>query len=152
MYFYSYSYFRRIARPPSQMVAETASTINSGHHKHKNRLIHTNWTTLNLGFSLNWLLLCYWAMVVGNNESTTTKNAGESLAISIIMAMQRYNTGHMARWSTSRASIEHTKCCHQSSACAVSPRGLPWSTNLNETHKTLTKDNFLASNYGTFDH
>ncbi len=30
-------------------------------------------------------------MVVGNNESTTTKNADESLAISMAMAMQRYD-------------------------------------------------------------
>jgi hypothetical protein len=33
-------------------------------------------------------------MVVGDNESTATKNAGKSLAISIAMAMQRYNAGH----------------------------------------------------------
>ena len=35
-------------------------------------------------------------MVLGNNEeSTATKNAGESMAISIAMAMQRYNAGHI---------------------------------------------------------
>jgi hypothetical protein len=59
-------------------------------------------------------------MVVGNNESTTTKNVGESLAISIAMQMQRYNKGHIARWSTSRASLEATRCLHRASACAVS--------------------------------
>ena len=36
-------------------------------------------------------------MLVGNNESATTTNAGESLAISIAMRMQRYNTGLIAR-------------------------------------------------------
>ena len=36
-------------------------------------------------------------MVVGNNESTATKNAGESMAISIAMAMQQYNTGHISQ-------------------------------------------------------
>ncbi len=36
-------------------------------------------------------------MVVGENESTATKNAGESMAISIAMAMQRYNAGRIAR-------------------------------------------------------
>ncbi len=41
-------------------------------------------------------------MVVGNNESTTTKNADKSLAISMAMAMQRYNARRIARWSTSR--------------------------------------------------
>jgi hypothetical protein len=30
--------------------------------------------------------------VVGNNESTATKNAGELMAISIAMAIQRYIT------------------------------------------------------------
>ena len=32
-------------------------------------------------------------MLVGNNESSTTKNAGKLLAISIAMRMQRYNAG-----------------------------------------------------------
>jgi len=36
-------------------------------------------------------------MVVGENESTATKNAGESMAISIAMAMQRYDAGRIAR-------------------------------------------------------
>ena len=35
-------------------------------------------------------------MVVGNNESTTTKKADESLAISMAMAMPRYDAGHIA--------------------------------------------------------
>jgi hypothetical protein len=39
----------------------------------------------------------YLAMVVGNNESTATKNAGESLAIMIAMVMQRYDAGHIAQ-------------------------------------------------------
>ena len=41
-------------------------------------------------------------MVVGNNESTTTKNADESLAISMAMAMQRYDVRRIAQWNTSR--------------------------------------------------
>jgi len=78
-------------------------------------------------------------MVVGDNdnESTTTKNAGESLAI-----MQRYNTGRIAQWSTSRASLKATGCRHWVSACAVLPWQLPWLANSNETHKTLTKHKF----------
>ena len=36
-------------------------------------------------------------MLVGNNESATTKNAGESLVISIAMQMRRYDTGSIAR-------------------------------------------------------
>ncbi len=36
-------------------------------------------------------------MLVGKNESAATENAGELLAISIAMAMQRYNAGHIAR-------------------------------------------------------
>ncbi len=81
-------------------------------------------------------------MVVGNNELTTTKNADESLAISMAMAMQRYDEGHIAQWSTSRASLEATGCRHRASACAVLPRRPPWSTISNKTHKTLTKHNF----------
>jgi len=62
------------------------------------------------------------------------------------MAMQRYNAGRIARWSTSRASLEATGCRHRASVCAVSPRRKSWSTNSNETHKTQ----LLASNYSTF--
>ena len=49
---------------------------------------------------------------------------------------------HGPMGSTSRASLKATGCRHRSSACAVLPRQPPWSTNLNETHKTLTKHNF----------
>ena len=52
-------------------------------------------------------------MVVGNIELTTTKNADKSLAILMAMAMQRYDVGHIARWSTSRASLEATGCRHR---------------------------------------
>ena len=81
-------------------------------------------------------------MVVANNEIDETKNAGKSMTILMAMAMQRYNVGRIARWSTSRASLEATGCRHRASACAVSPRRPPWSTNSNKTHKTLTKHNF----------
>ena len=47
-------------------------------------------------------------MVVGDNESTATKNAVESLAISIAKRMRRYDAGRIARWSTSRASLGAT--------------------------------------------
>ena len=80
-------------------------------------------------------------MVVGD-KATATKNAGKLLAISVAMAMQRYHAGHIARWSTSRASLDATGCRHWSSACAISPRRPPWSTNSLKQHKTLPKHNF----------
>ena len=88
------------------------------------------------------ILLCYLAVVVGDNKSTATNYAGESMAISIAIAMQRYNVGCISRWSTSGASLEATGCHHHSSACVVSPRQPPWSKNLNQMHKTLTNHNF----------
>ncbi len=81
-------------------------------------------------------------MVVGDNELMTTKNAMELLSISIAMRMRRYDAGRIARWSTSGASLEATGCRHWASACAVSPRRPPWSTNSLKQHKTLTKHNF----------
>jgi hypothetical protein len=36
-------------------------------------------------------------MEVGDSESTATKNAGKSMAISMAMAMQQYDAGHIAR-------------------------------------------------------
>jgi hypothetical protein len=81
-------------------------------------------------------------MVVANNEIDETKNAGKSTTISMAMAMQWYDAGHIARYGTSRASLEATGCRYWASACAVLPRQRPWSTNSNNTHKTLTKHNF----------
>jgi len=81
-------------------------------------------------------------MLVGDNKSTATKNAGKSMAILIAIAMQWYNAWRIAQWSTSGASLEATGCRHWLSACAVSPRWPPWSKNSNQTHKTLTKHNF----------
>ncbi len=71
-----------------------------------------------------------------------TKSAGKSLAISIAMQMQQYDAGHITQWSTFKASLEATGCCHRLSACAVLPWRPPWSLILNEIHKTLTKPNF----------
>jgi len=36
-------------------------------------------------------------MVMGNNKSVTTKNAGKSMAISIAIRMRQYNMGPIAR-------------------------------------------------------
>ncbi len=68
-------------------------------------------------------------MEVGNNKLVTTKNAGESLAISLAMWMQWYDAGHITQWSMSRASLGATGCRHRASACAVLTRRPPWSTN-----------------------
>ncbi len=78
--------------------------------------------------------------LLATTESTTMKNAGKVLVISVIIRMRRYDAGHIARWSTSQASLEATVCCHRASACAISPQQLPWSTNTLKTHKTLTKN------------
>ena len=90
-------------------------------------------------------------MVVANNKIEETKNAGKLTMISMAMTMQRYNTGHIAQWSTSRASLEATGCPHRVSACAVSPRRPSWSTNLNKTHKTLTKHDFYQATTVQFE-
>ena len=68
---------------------------------------------------------------IGNNKKC---RAGESLVISIAMWMRRYNVGHIARWSTSRASIEATGCCHRASARIASPQRPPWLKNLLKQH------------------
>jgi hypothetical protein len=45
-------------------------------------------------------------MVVANNKNDETKNAGKSTTISMAMAMQRYNAGRIAQWSTSRLHLK----------------------------------------------
>jgi hypothetical protein len=74
-------------------------------------------------------------MVVANNEIGETKNEGKLTTISMAMAMQRYDAGRIAQWSTSRDSLEVSGCRHWASACAVLPRQLPWLTNLNKHTK-----------------
>jgi hypothetical protein len=75
-------------------------------------------------------------MIVAKKEINETKKSGKLTMILMAMAMQWYNAGRIARWSTSRASLEATGCRH------VSPRRPPWSMNSNKAHKTLTKHNF----------
>ena len=45
-------------------------------------------------------------MVVGENKSAAKKKAGKLRAISIAMAMQWYDAGHIARWSTSSKPLD----------------------------------------------
>ena len=82
---------------------------------------------------------------MGNNKSATTKNAGESLTISIAIGMRRCDAGRIARYNTSRASSGATGCRHRASACAVSHRRPSWWTNSLKQHKTLTKHNFYLA-------
>jgi hypothetical protein len=77
-------------------------------------------------------------MLVGNNESATTKNAGKSLVFSIAMQMRRCDVGRIARWRTSRASIEAIGCCHWASAGGHHIM----VDNFGQKHKTLTKNYF----------
>ena len=44
-----------------------------------------------------------------NNKTMTTKNAGDLLAA---MRMRWYDTGRIAQWSTSGASLKATGCDH----------------------------------------
>jgi hypothetical protein len=57
-------------------------------------------------------MLCYLAMVVGNNALPETKNAGELLVILITMWMWQYDAGPIAQQSTSRATLKATGCRH----------------------------------------
>jgi hypothetical protein len=89
-------------------------------------------------------LIITWSLAYGcgKQQIDGNKNADKLLAISMAMAMQRYNARRIARWSTSSASLKVTGCRHQASACAVLPRRPQWLTISNKTHKTLTKHNF----------
>jgi hypothetical protein len=87
-------------------------------------------------------------MVVGNNELTATQNAGKLLAILIVITMQRYNAGRIARWSTSMASLEAAGSHHRVSACALLPRRLMVNKFEGNTQNT-NKTQLLASNYDT---
>ena len=69
-------------------------------------------------------------MLMGNNKSATTINAGKLLAILIAVQMPWCDAGRIARWSTSRASLDAAGCRHGASAHIALLRRLPWLTIL----------------------
>ena len=88
-------------------------------------------------------------MIMGNNKSATTKNAGKSLAISIAMLMRRYDAACIAQ-------IEHIQGFTQSHwmlpcgvcLCRIAPTAAMVDKFVEYTQNT-NKKLFLASNYGT---
>jgi hypothetical protein len=77
--------------------------------------------------------------------SMTTKNAGKLLAILITMQMWQYDAGCIAQWSTSRALLEATGCCHWMSAYTVLPRRLSWLAIFGVRQKNTYKTQLYAS-------
>ena len=111
------------------MVAETAFIVDSGHPYNTIRFIrHKNNNVTR--FYIIWTITWYLATAVGDNEIDDDKKTGGLLAVLIAMAMQRYDTMHIARWSTSGDTLEATGYHHRASACAVSHRRPPWLTIL----------------------
>jgi hypothetical protein len=83
-------------------------------------------------------------MSVGDNESTSTKNADESMAISIAMAMQRYDVRreahppmeHIQGFTRSHWMPPSGECLRRIAPAAA------MVDDFEKTHKTLTKHNF----------
>ncbi len=76
-------------------------------------------------------------------------NTPTSLEIQIAMGMWWSNVRCIARWSTSRASLETTGCRNWASAWDVSPGGRHGQRFLMK-HKNTNKTQILASDYHTF--
>ena len=53
-----------------------------------------------------------------NKQQST--NTPAKMAVSVAIAMRRYNTAHISQWRRSRASLEATRCHHQASTCSNS--------------------------------
>jgi hypothetical protein len=70
-----------------------------------------------------FILTIPWSLAYGCGQQRyrRDKKSGQLTTISMAMVIQRYDMGRIARWSTSRASLEATACCHWASACAVLP-------------------------------
>jgi hypothetical protein len=75
-------------------------------------------------------------MVVANNKIEGDKNTRQTLAISMVMRIRRWDAGRITQWSASMASCEAIRCRHLASARAVLPRQPPWLTILNQTKNT----------------
>ena len=89
-------------------------------------------------------------MVVGNNESTTTKNVGESLAISIAMQTRQVQCGshhpmeHVQGFTGSHWMPPSGKCLRRIAPAAA------MVNEFVETTQNTNKTQLLASNYSTF--
>jgi hypothetical protein len=85
-------------------------------------------------------------MVVGNNESTTMKNAGKSLAISIAMQMRWYDVGahhpmeHIQDFIQSHWMPPKGECLRPIAPAAATVNEFVETTQ-NTKNKTLTKHN-----------
>jgi hypothetical protein len=73
-----------------------ASIVDGGRPNNTIRFIRNKKNNLTR-FYFKLTITMLFSYLVGNNESATTKNAGESLAISIAMSMRRYDAGRIAR-------------------------------------------------------
>jgi hypothetical protein len=73
-----------------------------------------------------------------------TKNTCQTLVILMAMQIRWCNVGHIAQLSASVASCKATRCRHQASAHAVSPRRPPWWMIL-KRKKNTTKTQLLPS-------
>ena len=75
-------------------------------------------------------MLCYLAgMLVGDDESATTKNVGKSLDISIAEQMRWYNAVSLPEGACPGLHSKQLDATIGQRACAISPRRPPWSTN-----------------------
>jgi len=89
-------------------------------------------------------------MVVGNNESTTMKNAGKSLAISIAMQMRWYDVGahhpmeHIQDFIRSHWMLPKGECLRPSAPAAA------MVNEFIEATQNSNKTQLLASNYCAF--
>ncbi len=86
-------------------------------------------------------------MVVANNELTATKNADESLAISMAMVMQRYDARrmeHIQGFTQSHWMPPLGECLR-----CIAPAAIMVDEFV-ETTQNTNKTQLLASNYGTF--
>ncbi len=85
---------------------------------------------------------------MGDNEISDNINEGESLAISIAMAMQRYNAGaflNRARPGLHWKPLDAAGKC----LCCIAPAAAMVNKFV-ETTQNTNKKQLLASNYGTF--
>ncbi len=143
--------FWQFAYPLLQMVAKKASIIDGRYHKHTNWLITYQRKILRLGFSLNWLLLCYLAKYGSgqqqNNNNDKCRQIVGNFKCHGDVAVRRgvhHQMEHIQGFTQSHWMPPLVKCLHRIAAAAAMVNEFEWNT------QKLPKHNILASNYGTF--
>ena len=128
------------ARPPSTMVAKTASIILGGRPKYRNLQIKNNkHCYVSVLVYIDYTMLFSYSYCRWQNRRWRT-NAPRPPAVSMATAVRRSDSDGIAQCGMTRATPEATGCRHRATTCSVLPQRPPGQqANKQQSTNTPTK-------------